>query len=169
LLSAVLDCPREPFDGRTHREQRVHLGRLEVVAVKLAMRGVLVRIGDIRGGARILQLLSASPRIRRTLNTARVPVNTSPWRALWGRGWQDRKAAGRRRGRRRLGGLPRERLRLGGAPYLLRSARADRCQRPPVRVLLRSRVLLPRLFPRALRTRAVLVRHRSFRGGGRNR
>jgi hypothetical protein len=41
LLAAVLDRPREPLDGRTHRKQSVHLRRVDVVMVKLAMRSVL--------------------------------------------------------------------------------------------------------------------------------
>ena len=94
---------------------------------------------------------------RRTFNAARVPIVRGPETPLWGRDRQEREAAGRRRGRRRMGGLPRGRLRLGGAPYLLRSARADRCQRPPVGVLLRSGVLLPRLFPRAFQFSAAVL------------
>ena len=78
MLAAVLDRPREPLDGRTHREQRVHLGRLDVVVVKLAMRSVLVRLGGIRGAARILHLLAAAPRVPRTFNAARVPISTGP-------------------------------------------------------------------------------------------
>jgi hypothetical protein len=78
LLPAVLDRPREPLDGRTHREQRVHLGRLDVVVVKRALRSVLVRLGGIRGDVRILRLLAAAARTRRTFNAARVPIPTGP-------------------------------------------------------------------------------------------
>ena len=78
LPAAALDRPREPLDGRTHSEQRVHLGRLDVVVLKLALRSVLVRLGGIRGDARILHLLSAAPRIRRTSNAARVPIHEGP-------------------------------------------------------------------------------------------
>jgi hypothetical protein len=70
------DRPREALDGRTYSEQSVHLGRLDVGVLKLAMRSVLVRLGGIRGDARILHLLSAAPRIRRTSNAARDPICT---------------------------------------------------------------------------------------------
>jgi hypothetical protein len=46
--------------------------------LKLAMRSVLVRLGGIRGAARILHLLPAVPRIRRTFNAARVPIARGP-------------------------------------------------------------------------------------------
>jgi hypothetical protein len=82
LLPAVLDRPREPLDGSTHSEQRVHLGRLDVVVLKLAMRSVLVRLGGVRGGPRILHLLPAAPRIRRTFNAVRVAIRTGPKRLL---------------------------------------------------------------------------------------
>ena len=49
----IFDRQREPLDGCTDSEQRVHLSRLDVVVLKLAMRSVLVRLGDIRGDARI--------------------------------------------------------------------------------------------------------------------
>jgi hypothetical protein len=78
LLPTVLDRPREPLDGRTHSEQRVHLGRIDVVVLKLAMRSVLVSLGGIRGDVRILHLLTAMPRIRRTFDAARVPIPTGP-------------------------------------------------------------------------------------------
>jgi hypothetical protein len=39
----------------------VHLGRLDVGVLKLAMRSVLVRLGGIGGDARILHLLSLRP------------------------------------------------------------------------------------------------------------
>jgi hypothetical protein len=54
----------------------VHLSRFDFVVLKLAMRGVLVRLGGIRGDARILHLLSAAHRIRRTSNAARDPIRT---------------------------------------------------------------------------------------------
>jgi hypothetical protein len=86
LLAAVLDRPREPLDGHTYRKQSVHLRRLDVVMVKLAMRSVLGRLGNIRGDARILNLLAAAARTRRTFNGARVPIPTGPKRALRRRG-----------------------------------------------------------------------------------
>jgi hypothetical protein len=78
LLAAVLDRPREPLDGRTHREQRVHLGRLDVVVLKLPMCSVLVRLGGLRGDVRILHLLSAAPGTCRTFNGARVLIHAGP-------------------------------------------------------------------------------------------
>jgi hypothetical protein len=76
LPAAALDRPREPLDGRTHSEQRVHLGRLDVVVLKLALGSVLVRLGGIRA-ARIPHLVFAAA-IRRTFNAARVPIPTGP-------------------------------------------------------------------------------------------
>jgi hypothetical protein len=86
LLAAALDRPCEPLDGHTYRKQSMHLRRLNVFMVKLAMRSVLGRLGNIRGDARILNLLAAAARTRRTFNGARVPISTGPKRALRRRG-----------------------------------------------------------------------------------
>ena len=63
---------------------RLSFGRLDVVVVKLAVRSVLVRLGGIRGDARILHLLSAAPRIRRISDAARDFLHAGPLRALGG-------------------------------------------------------------------------------------
>jgi len=76
--SPVFDRPREALDGRTYSEQSEHLGRLDVGVLKLAMRSVLVRLGGIRGDARILRLLSGAPGVRRTSKAARDPIHTGP-------------------------------------------------------------------------------------------